>query len=232
MDEKFATELHNSESPIAIDLSPSSRSILIAFGGIYGALGIAPFEFFNLTKNYEVNRIYIRDLYQSWYHKGLPGLAKDIQDIALFLKYAVEKTKVERVVLVGNSMGGYAAILFGALIDANEVHAFSPQTFIDKMNREFYRDNRWENQLNKVYLFTESKFYDLASLVDRYTGRCRFHIHYSPVDKLDKLHAERLGKFTATSLHPYNIGGHAVIQHLKESGMLENILWGAINHSS
>jgi hypothetical protein len=231
MAKNFETDLCNSESPIAIDLSPSSTSLLIAFGGIYGALGMAPFEFFNLTKNYEVNKIYIRDLYQCWYHRGLPELAKDIEDIALFLKKAVNKTGVERVVLVGNSMGGYAAILFGTLIDANEVHAFSPQTFIDKKNCEFYRDNRWHNELDKVYLFSESKFYDLKSVVDGYVGRCTFHIHYSTLDRLDKLHAEHLGKFAVTSLHPYNIGGHAVIKHLKESGMLESIICGAISQS-
>jgi hypothetical protein len=41
----------NSDAPLALDLSIDSSSVLVAFGGIYGAMGMPPFEFFNLTRN-------------------------------------------------------------------------------------------------------------------------------------------------------------------------------------
>jgi len=58
---------------IAMDFSSKSDVMLIAFGGLKKGIGkITPFEFFNLTKGIEVKKIYVRDMNQAWYHRGLP----------------------------------------------------------------------------------------------------------------------------------------------------------------
>ena len=45
--------------------------------------------------------------------------------------------------MLGSSAGGYAALLFGRLLEADEVHAFGPQTFISPSLRLRYSDNWW-----------------------------------------------------------------------------------------
>ena len=149
----------NSDLPIAADFSNPSNSVLIAFGGILGAMGIPPFEFFSLTREMQVNKIYLRDLKQAWYHHGLPGVADNINDLVLFLDNILDKNGVEKTVLVGNSMGGFAAILFGVLLSRKVlVHAFSPQTFIDRLNRYIHKDDRWSDQIQKQSAYRSAAF--------------------------------------------------------------------------
>jgi pimeloyl-ACP methyl ester carboxylesterase len=177
-----------------------------------------------LTKDYKVNRIYVRDLYQAWYHMGLRQITYDILGIALFLNNLVTRMNAEQIVLIGNSMGGYAAILFGALINATEVHAFSPQTFIDKSNRQKFMDHRWETQLQRVYSNGNPQYFDLEPLICNYKGRCKFKIHFSPLDRLDQLHAEHLKDSSLISLFSYDVGGHNLVRTLRDSGVLEKLI--------
>ena len=59
MNEIFKQNLEYTKSSVVIDFSSEGKSLLIAFGGIIGALGRPPFEFFNLTKKIEVKKIYV-----------------------------------------------------------------------------------------------------------------------------------------------------------------------------
>ncbi|MBI2311659.1 MAG: hypothetical protein HYU77_04055 [Betaproteobacteria bacterium] len=230
----FEGGLAATTSPVAMDLAADSRTLLVAFGGIAGALGMPPFEFFNLCREVDTKKIFVRDLRQAWYHQGLPGIADDIGGIAAFLREKIAGAGVDRVVLVGNSMGGYAAIVFGLLLEADEVHAFGPQTFIDRLNRLWHRDARWPEQMRRVHRARGGrKYFDLKKLLQARRGsRCRINVYYSPAHPLDKRHAERLGNFPNVSLHPFAEGGHVVIRHLRDSGALKRIILGSLRRGS
>ena len=116
MTNDFQNRLNDPETPVAVSLSDVGAPPLVAFGGIAGKVGILPFEFFNLTKDIKASKIYIRGLEQVWYQKGLPGVATDIDGIGSFLAEKREEVEASRVVLVGNSTGGYAAIVLGSLL--------------------------------------------------------------------------------------------------------------------
>src|SRR5690349_12476934 len=109
-----------SEAPagsLVVDFSTESDVLLIAFAGMRGMVGMPPFEFFNVvsTLDVPVKRAFVRDLRQAWYHLGTPGLGETIDEIAVALRGVVAAAAVRRVVTVGYSAGGYAAILFGTL---------------------------------------------------------------------------------------------------------------------
>lgn len=44
---------------------------------------------------------------------------------------------------MGTSAGGYAALLFGYLLEADTAVAFAPQTFISPQERKRYGETRW-----------------------------------------------------------------------------------------
>ena len=56
---------------------------------------------------------------------------------------------------MGNSAGGYAAILFGLLLKVDKVVAFSPQTFFGPFKNLINRDFRWAKQQLKIYQKTK-----------------------------------------------------------------------------
>ncbi len=226
MKNDFAKNIENPYSPIAIDLSSNHRSLLIAFGGFAGKLVITPFEFFNLSKGFDINRIYLRDLAQVWYHGGLPGFADDIDGIAYFLKEKIRQSKASKVILVGNSMGGYAAILLGILLDADIVHAFSPQTFIDRVNRFRYFDRRWRKQIQNTYRLADKKYFDLRPLIHARQEKlkCSINIFYSHDHRLDRIHASRLSSLRNVELHTFGSGGHGLVKRLRDTGELNKII--------
>lgn len=226
MKSEFEKSIENPNSPIAIDCSSNHRSLLIAFGGIAGKLGVTPFEFFNLSKGFDVNRIYVRDLSQAWYHRGLPGVADNIDGIVTFLREKINQYQAKKVILVGNSMGGYAAILFGILLDADIVHAFSPQTFINRLNRLRYLDRRWRKQLQNTYRLVDKRYFDLRPVLkaNHKKLKCKFNIFYSHTHRLDRIHAEHLRSLPNVNLYAFQSGGHRLVGHLRDSGELNKII--------
>ena len=213
--------------PIAVDFSSDSKVLLVAFGGLKRGVGrITPFEFFNLTRGANCKKIYVRDMNLAWYHCGLPGIAKNIDGVAKHLKGLIKKSGARKVVVVGNSAGGYAALLFGHLIGANVVLAFCPQTFISKKERQVHKDTRWEgNQIRNAHgsPTRQEKYFNLKRVLG---GRTRYHIFYQRRSRLDKIHAERMKVVKNVSLHPHDEGGgdHYLVVHLKKSGALKKIL--------
>ena len=70
--ERFPKALEGDEDPMSVDMSDASSTLLIAFGGLRGRIGMPPFEFLRLTGEIPVKRVFVRDLRQAWYHEGLP----------------------------------------------------------------------------------------------------------------------------------------------------------------
>jgi len=111
------------------------KKLIVCFGG--RALkqgGVIPFEFLNyLIKTYkeECDFIFIIDKYFRWYHKGVEGVTSTIEETALYLNKIIENGKYDKVLFMGTSAGGYAAILFGSICNnIDSVIAFIPQTIL------------------------------------------------------------------------------------------------------
>lgn len=64
-----------------------------------------------------------------WYLGGLNGIGKNINHTIAFLKK--EFAKYDRIICIGSSQGGYASILFGSLLGANDILAAIPQTDLE-----------------------------------------------------------------------------------------------------
>ena len=223
----FEQDISEPELSAVIDLSYRHRPVLIAFGGIAGALVIPPYEFFNLTRDLDINKIYLRDLSQTWYHSGLPGISRNIEETASFLKRQVTVASTGKVVLVGNSMGGYAAILFGILLEANIVHAFSPHTFIG--SSKYIRS---KNRIQYVHAKFSRRYFDLGRVMRLHSNTVRVNVYYDPADKLDKSHAFHLKGSTSVTLFPLHGAGHSLVKALRDSGQLRDILVSSVKYAN
>lgn len=134
----------------------NSDTIIISFAGhdiMYG--GIQRFEFLNFfNKNFDtISRHFYVDTNLTSYHKGIAGLTKNIDETVNYLRGEIQNYK--NVIFIGVSSGGYAAILFGSLLNINSVIAFIPQTIRRNKNiNEEYRDIcGYINTTTKYYLY-------------------------------------------------------------------------------
>src|SRR5581483_3355776 len=101
------------EAGVLVQPGPRGAPLLVAFGGVAAGLGIPPFEFMRLTGELPVGRVFLRDLRQAWFQKGIADVGPRPADIAARLQALIDDLEPSRVVFTGNSAGAYAALLFG-----------------------------------------------------------------------------------------------------------------------
>jgi hypothetical protein len=233
----FRRSLESPAEPMSLDLDPPSDTLLIAFGGMRGQLGLPPFEFFRSTGSIPVKRLFVRDLEQVWYHRGVPGHGSSLEEFASSLVQILERERVTRLVLAGNSAGGYAALVFGGLLAADHVLAFAPQTVLEPDVLAEWDDHRWDEQLQDL-LDTgrlDRGWADLrealparAPVAGREPRLSESDVFYDASFAIDRLHAERLAGVPGLRLHPREGGRHSIIRDMRASGELSALLKRAL----
>lgn len=211
------------------DLSGPSSVLAVAFGGMLMKMdGIPPFEFFRILGSVApVKKLFLRDHSQAYYHCGVRGLGDDITGVEGGIRGVINQAGASRVVMMGGSGGGYAALLFGRLLGVDEVHAFAPTTFLTAELRKRCGDDRFQGRWDALMSSGryQPQYGDLRELF-----RCtpdhgtRFVIHYCSTYDLDVFHAEWLAEQSGVELRGYAEGDHRVVKRLRETGELEEIL--------
>jgi hypothetical protein len=138
------------------------KTLIVCFGGIalkFG--GILPFEFLKYLSSTFLDRCdlhFFVDKKQCWYHKGIQGITNNIDETVLYINDVIKNGNYERVLFMGISAGGYAAILFGSLCNnVNNVISFIPQTIINKPINSNYSNLENIININTSYLLYGSK---------------------------------------------------------------------------
>lgn len=210
-----------------VDDPRGSPAMLIFFAGIGGGFGGLPaFEFRHTVAGVRTNQVFLRDPSGLWYLAGIPGAGSSADDVASYLRAECARRGAKRVVTVGNSAGGYAAILFGLLIGANEVHAFSPKTRLLEPS-DFHSPARLKFLLD--HTGREHPYLDLKRLLEEHSdGPTTVHIHYPNGDTVDATQARRVAGIANVRIWRYRWRTHALVKVLKEYGALRPILSAAI----
>jgi hypothetical protein len=215
--------LNNNQHSVLFDEEPGSSTLLISFGGIANRLPIPVFEFMRSLDPFRINKVFIRDFRQCWYTNGIQGITESPAETIVYLRGLIDKYGKDRCLFLGNSAGGYAALLYGHLLGIDETHAFSPQTFIDRWHRLIYFDHRWATEirnLNRGY----GEFFDVKAVMQRSKNMKTAHnIYWDSHHRLDNIHASRI---TGQNVQHVKMkaGGHAVIKHLRDTGELIPII--------
>jgi hypothetical protein len=211
------------------DLEPSADVLVVTFGGLSNSVGeIPPFEFGRvLDRVGPAKKLFLRDHEQAWYHRGVRGVAPDIEGVAAALREEIDAVGPARTVFLGSSAGGYAALLFGSLLGATTIHVFGAQSFVSPTLRLAHRDARWRRPWLALLRSGDyrRRYGDLRATVGRDAGAPGSVVaHYCAADRLDRVHAERLGEAPAVELRAYPEGGHNVVKRLRDEGRLEPLL--------
>jgi len=147
------------------------------------------YDYYNVTQSkfFAKNKfdlLFVRDIYLSWYAYGINERVDSQSALTDFL---AEKSKAyDEVVAVGSSAGGYAAILFGARINADRIIVFGAQNDLAG-HLEFYKDS-------DVYDYFDADsgraILDLAPLIREYSGK--IYYFYASRAKVDIFQFSRL----------------------------------------
>jgi len=218
----------NDYKSVEIELSQNASNLYLFFGGISGAIGMPPFEFYNSAKIINENKIFLRDFSQSWYQNGLTGISHDTASTAIYLQNQIDRLKPKKIFFVGNSMGGYAAILFHEMTGKGEAIAFAPQTFISPFLRLKHKDFRWQKQIFATYRSSLLKqhVWDLKPILSKPRNNRKVSIFVSKTDSLDLIHAKHIAGSMGVKIHTFEDGGHGLVKLLRDNGILAAIMLG------
>lgn len=215
------------ELGMVTDFSSASTSLLVAFGGMAGAMaGVPPLEFFRIAGRVDTKRMFIRDHHQSWYHRGVRGLGEDVPSVAAALRDTLAASATTHRVFVGNSAGSFGALLFGWLLEVDHVHAFAPRTALDESCPPTMIPYSRDALVNLIASGKfDRRYADLGDLFSTGTNvTTQFVIHLAEDAPLDVEHARRLEPFDRVEIRWWPSGGHALIQKLREDGSLAELL--------
>lgn len=200
---------------------------VVAFGGVsYGLGGIEITEFsksLSNIKNYgkSCSIAYIIDKKRQWYN----GYIKD--KIVDNVNYLINKFEASDTVTLGNSMGGFGAIVFAQFFaECRKAIAFCPQSTINKNIAPF--ENRWEVYTSAIESWV---FPDATKEI---SNNVVYNLYFGDEDKNDKNHQNRFEELSMSNIIIHSIKGcgHNVAAYLKEQNLLPAILrngiWGDI----
>lgn len=132
-------------------------------------------------------------------------------DLSRALEAARDAASRYRLVLsFGSSMGGYAAIRYGALAGATKALAFSPQYAVGPEEAPF--ETRWKRYTRDL---------SFVGLREEQVPKIeRSYVFYDP-RTIDRLHAEKISQRYPTTHVRMPYAGHPVIGILLETGCLK-----------
>jgi len=207
--------------------NPAQDCLLVFFSDIGGRYGMPFSEFFDTVGSLPATTVFLQDPNRLWFHLGINGIGGTIESVAQHVKRLAADENAKRIITAGYSGGGYAAILIGVLVGADEVYAFGPQTRLLQ-----YRDSRYPDKIDGLH--TNMRRADLRCLDLRYTlarqlsNQTRIYIYYSRFDKRDRRHARNLETFESVRIMGYPMIGHNIMRVFKDNGALIDILMGAV----
>lgn len=191
------------------DVTPGATGhLIVAFTGISQGLGGIPFEFHRSLGSVRAKALFVRDTAQRWYQYEQTVVDATVERI----RVEAAAAGATRVSCIGNSMGGFGALLFGALCQADAILAFAPQTTILPAQTAAMDDRRWQVHQNRMETFP---FGDIDALP---APTARVTVHYGADAALDAAHAARLTWPHRRIAHPGC--GHNVASFLRERAEL------------
>jgi hypothetical protein len=202
-------------------------SLLIAFSALTSNPGKpSRYDFQALLDQDDFATILVRDPDNNWYHGPVasgqwgPDALRDI-----LIRAAA---RYKNVVCIGSSMGGYAAVLFGKLIGADRVLAFSPQIIIDPDFLRAIGEQRWLSELDIVARHSAARSYFDCSAIpaEAVAPRepTRIDLFVSHANLMDEMHAQRLSGQPGVTVHRLRNVEHNLIVPLRQFGLARRLI--------
>ena len=207
------------------------RNLLIAFGGIGGQFGMPSFEFVRMTCDLPAAKLFVRDIEQAWYLRGVRGLGATPDDVIDEIATRFDVDAYERVAVIGTSAGGFMALRAASSFRRCVVTAFSPQTNMRALWRLARGDIRWFGAVGaSLHVSARADLTFAYSQSAPPLGPCV--VHYAEGHRLDASHARHMSQVPQVRLVGHAGSSHHLVKDLREQGDLARILRGLFADSS
>jgi pimeloyl-ACP methyl ester carboxylesterase len=224
-----------------VDFQEEGAPLVITFG-FYSANEPPSFGYYGRLKKLEmlsgqkINKILVRDKKYKWYHYGIEGFGDDVMEVTKKLNDIIEKLSPSKIFTMGQSMGGYAAILYGALLQVDKIIAFGALSCFQSQKLELIRDYRWMSLVKEVEKSPPKVFAnDLVELLknnpvdaDIFYGIFPGHVDRTMAVNPDAVHMMQFYGLSQVNIYSFHEAEHAVSEYLRRTGVLDDMLLNRI----
>ncbi len=206
----------------------NSDILLVSFGsmGREGQL-IPSFNFYNLLKNDKsFDKLFVRDIDRNYYLRGLKNSTKNLEETIDLLNKLTSLKRYRKKVTIGASSGGFAAILFGNILNFSKAIAFNPQTVISEEKESIIKDNIYTVELCKYLrnLNTSNSLYQKClNLKNLIPFKAKAEVHFSNLSEIDRNYANLI-EHENCKLIKHNSSSHLLALQLRDSKELKAII--------
>lgn len=201
-----------------LSLPRGSETTVIAFTGRGRRLGISTYFMERVLRDTGVNLIFLFDWRDAFYLAGVDGLGADAAEAASGIGKLADDIGTKKLVCLGQSAGGYAAIYYGEALRADGVIAFNP--VIEPVISGVSHD-RICSVLGRT---PEPAEIDLRQIYLRSKRPPVTRIVFGADAASDRKSAEYMGGDLGVSLQPVaGIKGHAIVTPLVLSGEFRSV---------
>lgn len=134
------------------------------------------FEWYHSRITKASKHIFIRDIFKQWY---LAGINKNINNPEKLIEFLKKETEGYKVVTIGSSAGGYAAILYGSFINTQYTLAFNPQFEIQSLLK---RSTETINPMLFRIKDLRTQYFDIIKFISKGVKIFYFYSNASPWD--------------------------------------------------
>jgi pimeloyl-ACP methyl ester carboxylesterase len=229
-------------SHVRYEHAADGAPLVITFG-FYASPRPAEFTFEGRMKKLQavsgrpLNTLHVRDPSLQWYLGGIDGVGVGVAATADAFAELIAFLQPSSVITIGQSMGAYAAMLFGTLLEAQKVVAFGPVSAFDRRIWSVIGDTRWLPVLAEMEAsgLDTAPYHDLPPLIEAARGhRPDIDLIFSgfagpgaaPHDAvaIDAAHAARFVNTPGVTLLPVVHSLHAVVEYFRAAGVITEVL--------
>ena len=186
------------------------------------------FIFHNFFKKHDtIDKLFLRDIKRQYYLTGLKHNTNNINETIQFIQDLIKIKKYKKIVGIGCSAGGFAAILYGNLLKFDKIIAFAPQIVINNDKIEIIKDNinapktcKFLTNYSKDTFF--QKCLNLKSFIP-FIPEVEIHFPELASNGIDKRHAEYI-QHSKCKIIGYKSKNHRIALELRDNGILKKII--------
>lgn len=207
------------ENYIAL-VAPGAITMLFVFTGAAHQFGGPLRVIHQWFRRLGVSVVYLFDMDWTYYLGGIGGLSGSIEGATAAMKEIAQNAGATSLRCLGNSGGGFGAILYAAHLAASRTLAFSPPTAIRESLEAVTRKVPQTREMA-----TGSGAIELRAVYERSRIGGEYRVYYPEQNEHDRSEALNLASLPGFDLRPLpGVRNHNLIPHLVSTGQFEREL--------
>ncbi len=215
----------NGDEIIHSDKSTNGTTVLY-----FAALGIDREHTFEFIDTHFASAgfasVFMQDRSHNVYISGAKSIPGGRAETQVYLKALLKELDTQRLIVVGRSGGGYAALQYGLEINADRIVCFSGPVGVESNFLASIQDNRGRllarrlnNEFEKTDMLLDHLLDNSANVTEG------IHMHYAESERIDRLSAEHIADYDNVHLYPImgNDSHASFLYHLANDNFMELI---------